>query len=61
MVSSSCLLDIENKFSFEVKEKALDHQEQSKTVRAYNNKSDYINQLIPLMNFWSDYIMSLKD
>lgn len=54
-------LDVDNKFSFEVKEKALDHQEQSKTVRAYNHKSDYINQLIPLMNFWSDYIMSLRD
>ncbi|WP_323594473.1 tyrosine-type recombinase/integrase [Aliarcobacter butzleri] len=54
-------LDIDSKFSFEVKEKALDHQEQSKTVRAYNHKSDYINQLIPLMNFWSDYILSLKD
>jgi integrase len=54
-------LDIDNKFSFEVKEKALDHQEQSKTVRAYNHKGDYINQLIPLMNFWSDYIMSLKN
>ena len=53
-------LDIENKFSFEVKEKALDHQESSKTVRAYSHKSDYTNQLIPLMNFWSDYIMSLR-
>jgi len=54
-------LDVDSKFSFEVKEKALDHQEQSKTVRAYNHKGDYINQLIPLMNFWSDYILSLKD
>ena len=54
-------LDIDSKFSFEVKEKALDHQEQSKTVRAYNHKSDYVNQLIPLMNFWSDYILSLRD
>ena len=54
-------LDIENKFSFEVKERALDHQEKSKVVRAYANKSDYINQLIPLMNFWSDFILSLKN
>ena len=54
-------LDIENKFSFEVKERALDHQENSKVVRAYAHKSDYINQLIPLMNFWSDYILSLKN
>ena len=54
-------LDIENKFSFEVKERALDHQENSKVVRAYAHKSDYIKQLIPLMNFWSDYILILKN
>lgn len=53
-------LDIENKFSFEVKERALDHQENSKVVRAYAHKSDYIKQLIPLMNFWSQYILDLK-
>lgn len=54
-------LDVDSKFSFEVKERALDHQEKSKVVRAYSNKSDYINQLIPLMKFWSDYILSLRD
>lgn len=54
-------LDIDNKFSFYVKENALDHHEESKTVRAYANKSDYINQLIPLMNYWTNYILSLKD
>ena len=54
-------LDIENKFSFEVKERALDHQENSKVVRAYAHKSDYIKQLIPLMNFWSDYILKLRE
>ena len=54
-------LDIENKFSFEVKERVLDHQENSKVVRAYAHKSDYIKQLIPLMKFWSDYILDLKN
>lgn len=54
-------LDIDNKFSFEVKERALDHQEKSKVVRAYAHKSDYLNQLIPLMNFWSDYILKLRN
>lgn len=54
-------LDIDNKFSFEVKERALDHQEKSKVVRAYAHKSDYINQLIPLMNFWSDFVLNLKN
>lgn len=54
-------LDTDNKFSFDVKEKALDHQESNKVVRAYNHKADYTKQLKPLMNFWSDYILSLKD
>ena len=52
-------LDTDNKFSFEVKEYVLDHQEKSKVVRAYTNKSDYRQHLIPLMDFWSDYILSL--
>ena len=46
---------------FEIKEKALDHQEESKTVRAYANQVDYVNRFIPLMNFWSNYLLSLKD
>ncbi|CAM3548371.1 hypothetical protein ARAQ110984_08885 [Arcobacter aquimarinus] len=54
-------LDLENKFSFEIKEKALNHQEESKTVRAYTNQVDYVNRFIPLMNFWSDYLLSFKD
>ena len=52
-------LDTDNKFSFEIKEYVLDHQEKSKVVRAYTNKSDYTNQLKPLLNFWSDYIVDL--
>lgn len=54
-------LDEENKFSFEVKERALDHQEQSKVVRAYAHKSDYVKQLVPLMSFWSNFILGLKN
>jgi integrase len=53
-------LDIENKFSFELKERVLDHHEQNETVRAYNHRADYFKQFIPLMEFWSDYILSLK-
>lgn len=54
-------LDTENKFSFEVKERALDHHEQNQVARAYNHKADYYKQLIPLMSYWSDFIMSLRD
>ena len=52
-------LDTDNKFSFEVKEYVLDHQEKSKVVRAYTNKSDYTEQLKPLMGFWSAFIVDL--
>ena len=54
-------LDTDNNFSFEAKERALDHQEQSKVVRAYAHKSDYVKQLIPLMTFWSEFIKGLVD
>ena len=54
-------LDTDNKFSFEVKEYALDHQEKSKVVRAYTNKSDYTNHLRELMNFWSGFIVGLLE
>jgi integrase len=50
-------LDVNNQFSFEIKERALDHQESSKVVRAYSHKADYIEQLAVLMNFWSDFIL----
>ena len=54
-------LDTDNKFSFEVKEYVLDHQEKSKVVRAYTNKSDYTQHLIPLMDFWSAFISGLVE
>ncbi|MEV9615953.1 tyrosine-type recombinase/integrase [Aliarcobacter butzleri] len=54
-------LDTENKFSFEVKEKLLDHHNNSKTVRAYTNKSNYLEHIKPIVYFWSDFILSLRN
>ena len=54
-------LDTDNKFSFEVKEYVLDHQEKSKVVRAYTNKSNYTQHLKPLMDFWSGFIVGLLE
>ena len=45
--------------SFDIKEKALDHWKENKTVLAYTNKANYVQRLKPLMDFWSDYILSL--
>ena len=53
-------LDVNNQFSFEIKERALDHQESSKVVRAYAHKADYIKQLSLLIDYWSDFIITLK-
>ena len=53
-------LDIENKFSFEAKEKLLDHHNNSKVVRAYTNKSDYLYHIMPIVEFWSEFILSLR-
>lgn len=52
-------LDVDNKFSFELKERVLDHHETNDTARAYNHRANYFEQFKPLMNFWSDYIMNL--
>ncbi|NVJ53131.1 MAG: integrase arm-type DNA-binding domain-containing protein [Campylobacteraceae bacterium] len=52
-------LDEDNLFSFDVKERVLDHHEKNETVRAYNHKADYFNQFKPLLKFWSEYIMKL--
>ena len=50
-------LDIENKFSFEAKEKLLDHHDNSKVIRAYTNKSDYFEHIKPIVDFWSNFIL----
>lgn len=51
----------EHNCSFESKEQALDHTTKDITERAYTNKSDYSEELKTLMNWWSTYIMRLKD
>ncbi|RYA24280.1 integrase [Malaciobacter halophilus] len=53
-------LDIDNKFSFELKERILDHHETNDTVRAYNHKANYFEQMKPLVNWWSEYLESLR-
>jgi integrase len=52
-------LDTKNKFSFDVKERALDHHEKNQVARAYNHKADYYEQLKPLMNYWSEYLIGI--
>ena len=46
--------------TFEVKERALDHHDKNMVVRAYNHKANFVEQLKPLMNWWSDFICELK-
>jgi hypothetical protein len=53
-------LDKKGRFSFEVKERVLDHYEKNKAVRAYNHKADFQEQIKELVNFWSEYILGLK-
>ncbi|MFT5659716.1 MAG: integrase [Sulfurimonas sp.] len=45
--------------TYDTKERALDHQETKKQVRAYSNKADYTEQLKPLMQWWSNYLHRL--
>jgi len=52
-------LDTKNEFSFEVKERALDHHEKNSVARAYNHKANYSEQMRVLVSFWSDFICGL--
>ncbi len=51
----------EHNCSFEAKEQALDHTTKDITERAYTNKSDYSEELKTLMNWWSNFIVKLKE
>jgi len=51
----------DGRFSYEVLERVLDHHEKNMVARAYNNKSDYFKHFIPLLNFWTNFIILLRD
>lgn len=46
----------EHGVSFEVRERALDHHEENKVVRAYTHKADYTEQMRELMQWWADFL-----
>jgi len=50
----------EHNVSFEVKERALDHHNEGRVVLSYSHQAEYFEQMKPLMNWWSDYIVSLR-
>jgi integrase len=52
---------LEHNTSIEAKERALDHQTINKVERAYTHKADYIKELKLLMQWWSDYLDTMKD
>ena len=54
-------LDKKGQFSFEVKERFLDHHEKNKVVRAYSHGANYQEHLTELTNWWSNYVKSLID
>lgn len=44
-----------------IMESILDHHKGSKVEKAYTNTVKYLEEQKPLLKWWSDYIMSLKD
>lgn len=50
----------EHGVSFEVRERALDHHEENKVVRAYTHKADYTEQMRELMQWWADFLDKVK-
>lgn len=53
-------LDKKDKFSFRAKELVLDHYDDVKSVRAYTHQAKYTKKVKKIMNFWSDFILSLR-
>ena len=51
----------EHQSSEKIMESILDHSKDSKVESAYKNKVSYLNQQKPLMEWWSEYILILKD
>ncbi|MDC0932960.1 tyrosine-type recombinase/integrase, partial [Arcobacteraceae bacterium] len=51
----------EHNLDYEVKRRFLDHHDENKVERAYNHRAEYFEQMKPLVKWWSDYIMNLKD
>lgn len=51
---------LEHNISLEIKEIALDHHSTNMVQLAYTNKADYVKQLKPLMDWWSEFILSVQ-
>jgi hypothetical protein len=47
--------------SLEAKEAVLDHHLGSKVERAYTNKSNYVEQMRRLLEWYADYLEELKN
>lgn len=61
MTKMEVLQDIQIKNDHQEKEYFLNDGRGLRLLVKANGSSDYINQLIPLMNFWSNFIIELKN
>lgn len=53
--------NLSHNISKEAKEGALDHLPKNVSERAYTHEANYIQELEILMNWWSDFIVKLKE
>ncbi len=51
----------EHKTSKEARESILDHNTESTTERAYTHKSNFLQEQKTLLEWWSNYILNLRD
>ncbi len=54
-------LDKKGKFTFEAKERVLDHHDKKVSTRAYTHKGDFEEQIKELMYYWSEFILSMRN
>jgi len=51
----------EHNISYDVKKRFLDHHDNNKVELAYNHRAEFFEQMKPLANWWSNYLIDLKD
>lgn len=51
----------EHNTSIQAREAVLDHNSETTTQRAYTHKSDYLEELRILLDWWSGFVLELRD
>ena len=52
---------VEHNINYDVKKRFLDHHDNNKVELAYNHRAEFFEQMKPLVEWWSCYLINLKN